>query len=70
MSKHLKGYWGGVQSRMNQKLNQYHHLEALVVRHAGYNRNVRGLSFRVKDGHLVHHHYGNERLRRGSQIKK
>ncbi len=26
----------------------YHHLETIVVRHAGYNRNVRGLSFEVK----------------------
>ena len=26
----------------------YHHLETIVVRHAGYNRNSRGLSFEVK----------------------
>ncbi|EJL6404739.1 hypothetical protein NMS23_003556 [Vibrio parahaemolyticus] len=63
MSKQLKGYWGGVQERMKQKLDKHHHLDALVVRHAGYNRNVRGLSFRAKDGHLVHHRYRDERQR-------
>lgn len=64
MSKHeLKGYWGGVQVRMNHKLNKHHHLEALVVRHSGYNRNVRGLSFRVKDGHLAYHSYSDKRQR-------
>uniref|UniRef100_UPI001E6414E2 hypothetical protein n=3 Tax=Vibrio parahaemolyticus TaxID=670 RepID=UPI001E6414E2 len=29
-------------------LELYHHLETIIVRHAGYNRNVRGLSFEVK----------------------
>lgn len=61
MSQNLKGYWGIIQSQMNQKLNKNHHLEALVVRHARYNRNVLGLSFRVKNGHLVRHHYGDKR---------
>lgn len=67
-TKELKGYWGGVRNRMVHRLMDNHSLEALVVKRGGYNRNVRGLSCRVKDGHLVAHNYSIFRARKPSPM--
>ncbi len=63
-TKELKGYWGGVRNRMVHRLMDNHSLEALVVKRGGYNRNVRGLSCRVKDSYLVAHNYSIFRARK------
>lgn len=56
-TKALKGYWGEIQRQMVHQLAERRHLSALVVGWRRYNRNNRGLSYRVEDGHLVYQRY-------------